>query len=97
MKTTERLNEEVGLKPCTCGGTVVTLLEPPHSEGSTWIKYSILCKSCPRNIYGAQDFEHAKQIWNNRPIEDELHKTIETLELQNIKLREALDAGNRST
>ena len=56
----------------------------------------VCCKSCGATIhngvYGEEGRKLAYADWNARPIENELAEKIEKLEMENKRLREALES-----
>ena len=53
--------------------------------------YHVVCCDCYTTGRDCPSIETACKAWNSRPIENELHKKIEKLEMENKRLREALE------
>ena len=56
----------------------------------------VCCESCgaslSNGVYGEKGRKLASADWNSRPIENELNEKIEKLEMENKRLREALES-----
>ena len=77
---------EQEIKPCPyCGSTDIKL----HDE----ITHAVWCQECFAEMPSI-DIESAVELWNTRPIEDELRARIAELEAENDQLT-AHDATER--
>ena len=77
---------EQEIKPCPyCGSTDIKL----HDE----ITHAVWCQECFAEMPSI-DIESAVELWNTRPIEDELRARIAELEAENDQLN-AHDATER--
>ena len=76
------------LKRCPFCGSESEFNSDEFGEG-------VCCKSCGATIHNQVYVEEGKKVasteWNTRPIEDKLHEEIEKLEMENKRLREALE------
>ena len=77
------------LKRCPFCGSEVEFNSDEFGEG-------VCCKSCgaslSNGVYGEEGRKLASADWNSRPIENELNEKIEKLEMENKRLREALES-----
>ena len=76
------------LKRCPFCGSESEFNSDEFGEG-------VCCKSCGATIHNGVYGEYGRKLasadWNARPIENELHKKIEKLKMENKRLREALE------
>ena len=76
------------LKRCPFCGSESEFNSDEFGEG-------VCCKSCGATIHNGVYGEYGRKLasadWNARPIENELHKKIEKLEMENKRLRKALE------
>ena len=77
------------LKTCPFCGGEAEFNSDEFGEG-------VCCKSCgaslSNGVYGEKGRKLASADWNSRPIENELNEKIEKLEMENKRLREALES-----
>lgn len=75
------------LKRCPFCGSEAEFKSDEFGEG-------VFCKSCGatlcNGLYGEEGRKLASSDWNARPIENELNEKIGKLEMENKRLREAL-------
>ena len=76
---------DVDLKPC------------PFCGGNAYIddydrSYIAICWNCHAETYEFKDKEECIRAWNNRPIEDEKDKEIESLKVELDNLRHFCDS-----
>lgn len=77
------------LKRCPFCGSEAEFNSDEFGEG-------VCCKYCGatmhNGVYGEEGRKLASADWNARPIEDKLHEEIENLEMENKRIREALES-----
>ena len=77
------------LKTCPFCGGEAEFNSDEFGEG-------VCCESCgaslSNGVYGEKGRKLASADWNSRPIENELNEKIEKLEMENKRLREALES-----